>query len=419
MIATRGRIEIRPFWNRAPSPRTKWREAELIEEYQSLLEDAVRLQLRSDVPLGLFLSSGIDSGVLLALMSKYSSGPVQAFTIGFEQGEKTNEVEDAKQIARMFGAEHSFMIVSAEDYVKYYDRYMWDLEEPVGNETAAAFYFVANITRERVKVALTGQGADEPWAGYDRYVGIKLSNAYRRMPSLITERVAPFVARMTPRMERLKRGVDSLAEPDTLTRFAKIYSFFSADMKAQLYGGALKKRFEADAYAPKEALRWLQSGVQHLDPLTQMLYIDTRANLPDDLLMVADKTSMANSLESRVPFLDYRLVEFIESLPVSLKLNGFTGRYLHKKALEKWLPRPMIYRKKKGFDNPIENWMRTTMKSFVEDCLLSPDSSMVRYFNQNYIRQMLELDRHGKEQDRRHIYLLVSLELWHRAFMRN
>ena len=273
-------------------------------------------------------------------MSKYSSGPVQAFTIGFEQGEKTNEVEDAKEIARMFGAEHSFMIVSAQDYMKYYDRYMWDLEEPVGNETAAAFYFVANITRERVKVALTGQGADEPWAGYNRYVGVKLSNAYRRMPSLITDRVAPFVARMTGRMERLKRGVESLGEPDTLTRFAKIYSFFSADMKAQLYEGALKRRFEADPYAPKEALRWLQSGVQHLDPLTQMLYIDTRANLPDDLLMVADKTSMANSLESRVPFLDYRLVEFIESLPVSLKLKGLTGKYLHKKALEKWLPRP-------------------------------------------------------------------------------
>ncbi|HEY5705676.1 MAG TPA: asparagine synthase (glutamine-hydrolyzing) [Terrimicrobiaceae bacterium] len=419
MLATRAGIEIKSFWNRIPIPRTKWREVELIEEYQSLLEDAVRLQLRSDVPLGLFLSSGIDSGVLLALMSKYSSGPVQAFTIGFEEGERTNEVEDAKEMASMFGAEHSFMTVSAQDYMRYYDRYMWDLEEPVGNETAAAFYFVAKITRERVKVALTGQGADEPWAGYNRYLGVKLSNAYRRMPSLITDHVAPLVAKMPGRMERLKRGVESLAEPDTLTRFAKIYSFFSAEMKAQLYEGALKRRFEADAYAPKEALRRLQSGVQHLDPLTQMLYIDTRANLPDDLLMVADKTSMANSLESRVPFLDYRLVEFIESLPPTLKLNGLTGKYLHKKALEKWLPREVVYRKKKGFENPIEKWMRTTMKSFVEDCLLSPDSSMARYFNQDYIRRILQLDRQGKEQFRRHIYLLVSLELWHRAFIRN
>jgi asparagine synthase (glutamine-hydrolysing) len=148
-----------------------------------------------------------------------------------------------------------------------------------------------------------------------------------------------------------------------------------------------------------------------------MLYIDTRANLPDDLLMVADKTSMANSLESRVPFLDYRLIEFIESLPSQLKLNGFTGKYLHKKALEKWLPKQVVYRKKKGFDNPVEHWMRTTMKPFVDDCLLSSDSSLALYFDQNYIRQILELDRKGKEQYRRHIYLLVSLQLWHRTFI--
>jgi asparagine synthase (glutamine-hydrolysing) len=150
-----------------------------------------------------------------------------------------------------------------------------------------------------------------------------------------------------------------------------------------------------------------------------MLYIDTRANLPDDLLMVGDKTSMANSLESRVPFLDYRLVEFIEGLPPKLKLNGFTGKYLHKKAVRKWLPRKVVYRKKKGFANPIENWFRVGMKSFVDDCLLSADSAMAGYFDQNYIRRMLELDREGQEQYRRHIYLLVSLELWHRAFIRS
>src|SRR5208282_3256551 len=125
------------------------------------------------------------------------------------------------------------------------------------------------------------------------------------------------------------------------------------------------------------------------------------------------------SLESRVPFLDYRLVEFIESLPPNLKLNGLNGKYLHKRAVEKWLPRGIVHRKKKGFANPIENWFRVRMKSFVEDCLLGGDSFMARYFDQNYIKKMLELDRTGKEQYRRHIYLLVSLELWHRSFLRN
>ncbi len=419
MIVSQAGIQIKRFWNWIPNQRESYDENELIEEYQHLLEDAVRLQLRSDVPLGLFLSSGIDSGVLLAIMSQYSKGPVQAFTIGFEGGEKTNEVADAQTLARMFGADHHFQMLGPKDYEKYYDRYMWDLEEPVGNETAAAFYFVARITSEKVKVAMSGQGADEPWAGYDRYKGVKLSTIYSRMPRVITNGLAPLVARMPGRMERLKRGVASLSEPDMLTRFTKVYSFFSQDLKSQLYKGALKESTESDPFGTREALRRLQTDVRHLDPLTQMLYIDTRANLPDDLLMVGDKTSMANSLESRVPFLDYRLVEFIESLPPKLKLNGWTGKYLHKKAVGKWLPRNIVFRKKKGFANPIDNWFRFGMKSFVEECLLSPDSSMVRYFDQSHIRHILELDRSGKEQYRRHIYLLVSLELWHRAFMRN
>jgi asparagine synthase (glutamine-hydrolysing) len=417
MLVSRTGTHIERFWNWIPQVRKKWHEPELIEEYQELLQDAVRLQLRSDVPVGLFLSSGIDSAVLLAIMRGLTSRPVQAFTIGFEGGEKTNEVEDAKELARMFGADHYFQMLGPEDYVKYYERYLWDLEEPVGNETAAAFYFVARLARQEVKVALTGQGADEPWAGYDRYKGIKLSKYYAKMPGVLKNGLAPLIANVPGRMERFKRGVDSLGEPDVLTRFTKVYSFFNADMKAQLYTGALKDGFSADPYGTRRALSRLQSDVRHLDPLTQMLYIDARANLPDDLLMVADKTSMAVSLESRVPFLDYRLVQFIESLPPSLKLNGMNGKYLHKKAVEKWLPKKIVYRKKKGFANPVEDWFRSRMKSFVEDCLLGSSSFMSRYFDQNVIRRLLEADRAGTGQYRRHLYLLVSLELWHRTFL--
>ena len=150
-----------------------------------------------------------------------------------------------------------------------------------------------------------------------------------------------------------------MSEPDILTRFAKIYSFFSADMKAQLYKGALKGAFGTAPYGALETLRRLQRDVRHLDPLSQMLYIDTRISLPDDLLMVADKTSMAHSLEVRVPFLDYRLIQFIERLPPALKLKGAgPGKYLHKKALMKWLPKEEVNRKKKGFAHPIADWMR-------------------------------------------------------------
>jgi asparagine synthase (glutamine-hydrolysing) len=159
--------------------------------------------------------------------------------------------------------------------------------------------------------------------------------------------------------------------------------------------------------------------VSDLDPVTQMLYIDTRANLPDDLLMVNDKTSMANSLETRVPYLDYRLVEFTESLPPNWKLNRLHGKYLHKKALEKWLPRELIYRKKKGFANPINIWLRAGMSKYVEECLLSSDSSINQYFNKDYVETLFRLHTENKEQYLRQIYLLISFELWHKTFIRH
>jgi asparagine synthase (glutamine-hydrolysing) len=219
-------------------------------------------------------------------------------------------------------------------------------------------------------------------------------------------------------MERMKRGIASLSEPDIVTRFAKVYSFFSADMKDHLYQGKLKEQFGTLPYGKLETLIRLQHDVKHLDPLSQMLYIDTRASLPDDLLMVADKTSMANSLEVRVPFLDYRLVEFIERLPSELKLKGFTGKYLHKKSMSKWLPQEVVYRKKKGFAHPIDHWLRTSMNDLVEDCLIGEKSSMSDYFDQNYIRVLIKKHKEGKEQYMRHLYLLVSLELWHRNFLK-
>ena len=418
MTVSRSGFRVERFWKWVPKQAAKTPKVELITEYQALLEDSIRLQLRSDVPLGLFLSSGIDSAAILAIMRQYCSGRVKAFTIGFEGGERTNEVDDAKDLARMFDAEHHSLTISPEDYKKYFERFMWDLEEPLGNETAAAFYFVSKIASQHVKVALTGQGADEPWAGYGRHLGAKLSILYSRLPRALTRGVFSRLFRLFPALEQLKRGTLALDEPDILTRFAKVYSFFDAAMKDRLYQPWLKETLGDFAYGSKENLRRLQSDVAHLDALTQMLYVDTRSNLPDDLLMVGDKTTMANSLEARVPYLDYRLVQFIERLPPGLRLRNMQAKYLHKRALERWLPRNIVYRKKKGFDNPIGNWLRTSMYSFVEELLLSSDAGVGRFFDQRYIRWILQQNREGHRQFHRHVYLLLSFELWHRKFMR-
>jgi asparagine synthase (glutamine-hydrolysing) len=409
-------VAVRRYWQHIPSARHGRSEAGLVEEYQSLVEDAVRLQMRSDVPVGLFLSSGVDSAALLALMSHHSSAPIEAFTIEFEGGQETNEAADAKVIAMRHGARHHTLQLTSSDYAKYFDRYLNDLEEPVGHEAAPAFYFLAQLASEHVKVALSGQGADEPWAGYGRYIGVKLSSIYSRLPTSCTNAVASMLKNFPGTPERLRRGAIALGEPDTLTRFGKIYSFFSADMKAQLYRDGLKDLQEDASYLNVGPIRHLHDDVRHLDPLSQILYIDTRTNLPDDLLMVGDKTSMANSLEVRVPYLDYRMVEFVENLPSEMKLRGLTGKYLHKRALLKWLPHGDVYRVKKGFANPLGQWLRTSLAPWVDGLLLEPDTRIANYLDQQYIRKIVMQDRQGQQNFTRHVFLLLSLEMWHRSF---
>ena len=213
LVADRSGIEVTRYWSSIPRHINDRSERELIEQYQELVQDAVRLQLRSDVPVGLFLSSGVDSGCLLALMRQQLSGPIHTFTIGFEDGDRTNETDDARVLAERFGTEHHEMVISAQDYLSYYERYLWDLEEPVGNESAAAFYFVSKLAASQVKVALTGQGADEPWGGYHRYLGAQLSESYRRIPSPIRRRLIAPLVNALPRNERLKRGLRRSMNP--------------------------------------------------------------------------------------------------------------------------------------------------------------------------------------------------------------
>jgi asparagine synthase (glutamine-hydrolysing) len=419
MIVQRSGVEIARYWTRKPGINFNIDEGEATERYRGLVEDAVLLQMRSDVPVGLFLSSGVDSGSLLALMSGHTDQPIHTFTIGFEEGEEKNETAAAREIAVRYGADHDEMIVGPADYRKYFERYLLDLEEPVGNESAAAFYFVSMLASRKVKVALTGQGADEPWAGYHRHKGAELSSLYGRLPAFLTKQlVQPAVTRFS-KSERLRRAVMSLDEKDILARFVKIYSFYDADMKQRLFQPWLRQEVSTDGLEARESLRHLQADVQNLDPLTQMLYMDTRSNLPDDLLMVSDKTSMANSIESRVPFLDYRLIEFVETLPPHLKLRHLKGKYLHKKAAEKWLPKQLVYRKKKGFANPVDKWLRASLRAYVGDCLLSDQSAVKNYFDCDYIRKIVDDHEAGRQNYLRHIYLLISFEMWHQAFIRN
>jgi asparagine synthase (glutamine-hydrolysing) len=406
--------KLERYWRAIPAVRDDLGETAAIAEYRALLRQAVERQMVSDVPIGVLLSGGVDSAVVTAIMSELSGAPVKTFSVGFEEDGDWNELDEAADTARRFHTEHHPVRVSSRDYVDFFADSFWYLEEPVLSQSTFAFYYLTKRARQDVKVVLTGQGADEPLAGYNRYRGEKLASS---LGWIAGSPLSRGLVGALPRAERLKRAARSLSERDPVTRFAEIHRLFpEADLRALLQPDLAAALREFDVRSP---FRPLQAEVSHLHPVAQLLYADTRLSLPDDLLLYGDKMSMANSLEARVPLLDVELVEFVESLPLSLKLRGLTGKYVHKRAAEHWLPVSTVRRRKKGFATPITLWFQSSLDGFVRDTILAPDAACGQYFERAFIERMLDEHRSRRRDHWRRIFALLSFELWHRRFVRS
>jgi asparagine synthase (glutamine-hydrolysing) len=410
-----GVIVVDRYWNYIPQINDQLDETEATEQLAERFEQAVRRQLVSDVPVGLMLSGGIDSGAVLAVMAKYSKQPVKTFTVGFKEQTEANELDEARETAEIFGAEHHDVLVDAIDHREFLSKVVWHLEEPISTTSVLPFYYVSELAGSHVKVVLTGQGADEPFAGYNRYRGEKLGGYLRKFPTVLQQGLSEAASRIPHRSEHFKRAARSLTVADPLERFVEMYAVFPAAARTAMYRpeviAALAGHDPAMAIAP------LQKSVAHLDPLAQMLYIDTRVWLPDDLLLYGDKLSMAHSLEARVPFLDVDFIEFVETIPPDLKLHGMTGKYIHKKAAAKWLPKQIIHRKKKGFATPMDRWLQTDLVGYVRETLLASDASTRDYFQPEAVSNMIDEHASGKVSHQRQIFALLMLELWHRIFI--
>ena len=406
-------VRLERYWHTVPQIRDI-HEAEAVEEYARRFRLAVERQMVSDVPVGSLLSGGVDSAMVTAVMQELSPQPVSTFSIGFEEPGDWNEIEEAAASARLLGTDHQDVRISARDYVDFFAESLWHLEEPVLSQSTFAFYYLTRMARRNVKVVLTGQGADEPLAGYDRYRGEKLAGS---LGWLAGSPVSRRLVAALPRAEKLRRAAQSLGERDPLQRFASIHALFAAEDTRKLLRPQLASALAG--FDPAQPIRAWQQDVQHLDGLSQLLYIDTRLSLPDDLLFYGDKLSMANSLEARVPILDYELVEFIETLPPALKLRGLTGKYVHKQAARRWLPEHVIRRPKKGFATPVDAWFQSALDGFVRETLLGSDSACREYFEPAAVAALLDEHRERKRDHRRRIFALLSFEVWHRRFLRS
>jgi asparagine synthase (glutamine-hydrolysing) len=375
-----------------------------VEEYRAHFERAVQRQLISDVGIGALLSGGVDSSAVCALAVKNLGYPIRTYTVGFKDFPEGNELDQATEYAKYLGTIHKNVVIDDHDFIEVLDEVAWFMDEPTATSSAIPLYYLTREIKKDVKVVLTGQGADEPLAGYPRYLGERLYQmGFKHLASL-----RPLVEKL-PRRERLKRAFRSFSEQDMFIRFMSVYHLFNHEQKQALLKEPLPDNDDL-------LLKKLFNQYSADDSLGRMLYIDTRSWLPDDLLIYGDKATMVNAIEARVPVLDKDLVYFIESMPSKYKLSmRLQAKHVHKKACEKWLPTFVIKRRKKGFATPIDKWFRNELGGYVRDQLLGGVVTR-RLFNVPYLEEMIKKHRSGRESFQRQLFALLMLEKWARKF---
>jgi asparagine synthase (glutamine-hydrolysing) len=415
LVADSNGHKVERYWHPRPQIDERLGEADCVALLQERLESAVRRQMMSDVPIGALLSGGLDSAVVVAIMSRHTARPVRTFSVGFTDGGNLNELDDARKTAELFGTEHYGLALASADFVEGLEQAIWHLEEPISSVAPLSMHLVCRLAREHVKVVLTGQGADEPFCGYHRYLGERYGAAYRRVPAFLRQRVIEPLTRSVPRGERFKRAAACLNSEDDVERFTRVYAVFDGPLRADLWRPAERPR-ELEHLVPRVVGYWRQ-GIEDLDPLVQMSYIDARLSLSDDLLTYGDKMAMAASVEARVPFLDLDMMAAAENLSPTFRIRWWQRKYIYRKVVAKWLPKEILARPKRGFDAPTDRWFRHDLANFVDRMLLSSNSACPIYFNPDVIRNLLRDHMDGRHDRRRQLYNLLVFEVWHRQFI--
>ncbi len=416
---SKGEITIERYWQPDFSRKLKISEADAGEQAIRVLRDAVRVRLMSEVPLGAFLSGGIDSSAVVALMSEESSEPVKTFSIGFEE-QDFSELHHARRVAKHIGADHHEFIVKP-DAMEVLPILVEHYGEPYADSSAIPTYYVARETRKHVTVALNGDGGDESFAGYERYAAMRLAEQYHRVPKFFRDSVISQAVDLIPtsetsrsRVRDAKRFLRAASLP-RVERYLRWVSTFDGPAKADLYSSDFQeqtKEFDAGKTLDKWFGHANGSGV-----VDALLLTDIMTYLPNDLLVKVDIATMAVSLEARSPFLDHKVIEFAASLPENLKLRGLTTKYLLKKVLRKLLPAENLDRRKMGFGVPIGHWFRGRMQPFLREALLSDRALSRGLFDPAAVRQMVELHTTSKRDYSHQLWTLLMLELWFERFI--
>ena len=407
------RVAIQKYWDFNFSPDPSMTHEECVEGLRELLDDAVRLRLVSDVPLGAFLSGGIDSSTVVGLMARHMGQPVKTFSIGFHE-DSYNELKYARLTAQRFGTDHHEFFVTPEicDVV---DELVWHFDEPFADPSAIPTYMVSKLAREHVKVVLSGDGGDELFAGYTRYVIDRKRRGFSLLPRVIREGIMQRLSAKLPHGTLGRNYLHNVAL-DPVNRYLDSVSVFTGLNKQLLYTDDFKKQLGTDGGVLSE-FRAYAAKVNTGDPLDQLLHIDSKTYLPGDILTKVDRMSMAVSLEARVPLLDHKLIEFVMRIPASMKMSGLETKYIFKKAVEDLVPEEILNRRKQGFGIPLQQWINDQLKDRIRDTLHGYRARQRDYVNPHYLNVLLEEHERGRRDHSQALWGLFMLELWHRTFV--
>lgn len=382
------------------------------ETLLGIYKRAVKRHLISDVPVGLFLSGGVDSGLLLGLMNQFG-GSWPTYTVGYGKSFKDDELSDAAETARIYSAKNISVKLDYEIFEKNLPKIVSFLEEPIASSSIVPMYFVCERARQDVKVALVGQGPDELFGGYTRHLGVRYGAHWRNLPAWLRESISASV-KILPRNETIKRGIYSLDIQERLKRYQFIFSILPGETINELFQPGLLPQDAGE----KVLEYWgeLEPLMKNVDELGGFQMLEIRSSLPDELLMYADKLSMAHGLEVRVPYLDKEVVEYAEQLPANLKIRLGKRKWLHGKVCATFLPKEILQRKKRGFAvNVVDEWFRHSFGGKMEKMFLSNDSLMNNYLNLDKVKELYDTHRSGKSDNHKILFSLVVFENWLRS----
>lgn len=424
LVCQSGKMAVRAYWE----PKTphaggaaqdvrvsRDRERAWVDEMRLLFFRSVKEQLMADVPVGAFLSGGVDSSFVVASIAHQTHKSVRTYSVGFPHGKAFNELDHARKVAKIFKCQHREMVVDAQMLTDLLPRLAKYQDDPVVDPAVIPTFLVSLLARQEVKAVLTGEGADELFGGYRRYAYDRLSGPARLLPGWMRNKVIPFF--MKKKSERHQQAWEALSESDALKRHLTWARLCPRETLQELAGEKL--RYELENQESDEMLgKVFEEGRAFSpDPLTQMLYTDLKTWLPDDLLTKVDRMSMAASLEARVPYLDVRLVEFAMSLPPSMKIRHGRGKYVLKQAAQRYLPYDIVHRPKQGFAVPLGPWFRKELKDLLLDTLAEQNLKKRGLFDPAAANRLIVEHMSGREDHHLLLFGMLMIEWWYREYV--